>query len=92
MAGTAAVKRPRKEEEDEEDDDELDNVPIALSRAKKAGNASASKVQKEEEDDDEEDNLPISHSRAKKVCLPSVHPDLILQPACGAGGVSKSRF
>lgn len=66
MAGTAAVKRPRKEEEDEEDDDELDNVPIALSRAKKAGNASASKVKEEEEDDDEEDNLPISHSRAKK--------------------------
>ncbi|PAN50596.1 hypothetical protein PAHAL_9G531000 [Panicum hallii] len=64
-AGTAAVKKLPKEEE-EEDDDELDNVPLAVSRAKKAGNASASKVKKEDDDDDEEDNLPISHSRAKK--------------------------
>ncbi|CAL4921775.1 unnamed protein product [Urochloa decumbens] len=62
-AGTAAVRRTLKEEE--EDDDDLDNVPIALSRSKKAGNASASKAKMEEEDDDE-DNLPISHSRAKK--------------------------
>ncbi|RLN39078.1 ABC transporter F family member 4 [Panicum miliaceum] len=63
--GTAAVKKlPNEEEED--DDDELDNVPLAVSRAKKAGIASASKVKKEEDDDDEEDNLPISHSRAKK--------------------------
>jgi hypothetical protein len=81
-AGTAAVKKLPKEEE-EEDDDELDNVPLAVSRAKKAGNASASKVKKEDDDDDEEDNLPISHSRAKKVCLPSVHPDLILRPVSG---------
>jgi hypothetical protein len=80
-AGTAAVKKPLKEEE--EDEDELDNVPIALSRAKKTGNASASKVK--EEEDDEEDNLPISHSRAKKVCLPSVHPDLY-SSACLRGG------
>ncbi|CAL4913558.1 unnamed protein product [Urochloa decumbens] len=62
-AGTAAVRRTLKEEE--EDDDDLDNVPIALSRSKKAGNANASKAKMEEEDDDE-DNLPISHSRAKK--------------------------
>ena len=64
--GTAAAKKLPKEE----DDDELDNVPLAVSRAKKARNASASKVKKEEEeeDDDEEDNLPISHSRSKKVC------------------------
>ncbi|CAL4930116.1 unnamed protein product [Urochloa decumbens] len=63
---TAEAKKPLKEEE-EEDDDELDSVPIALSRSKKAGNASAAKARKEEvEDDDEEDNLPISHSRAKK--------------------------
>ncbi|CAN6290028.1 unnamed protein product [Urochloa humidicola] len=63
---TAEAKKPLKEEE--EDDDESDNVPIAVSRSKKASNASASKVRKEEEDDDddEEDNLPISHSRAKK--------------------------
>ena len=66
-ASPAAVRNPPKEEV-EEDDDELDNVPLAISRAKKSGNASASKVKKEE--DDEEDNLPISRSRAKKVCLP----------------------
>ncbi|KAG2542089.1 hypothetical protein PVAP13_9NG568800 [Panicum virgatum] len=64
-AGTAAVKKLPKEEE-EEDDDELDNVPLAVSRAKKARNASASKVKKDDDDDDEEDNRPISHSRAKK--------------------------
>jgi len=45
----------------------LDNVPLAVSRAKKARNASASKVKKDDDDDDEEDNRPISHSRAKKV-------------------------
>ncbi|CAN6307280.1 unnamed protein product [Urochloa humidicola] len=64
-AGTATARKPLKEEE-EEDDDELDNVPIAVSRSKKAGNASVSKGKKDENDDDEEDNLPISHSRAKK--------------------------
>jgi hypothetical protein len=63
-ASPAAVRKPPKEEE--EDDDELDNVPLAISRAKKSGNASASKVK---EEDDEEDNMPISRSRGKKVCL-----------------------
>jgi hypothetical protein len=73
MAGedAAAARRPPKEEEEEEDDDDLDNVPLALSRAKKPGNASASKVKKEEEDDDDDlDNVPLALSRAKKVCLP----------------------
>ncbi|OEL30207.1 hypothetical protein BAE44_0008772 [Dichanthelium oligosanthes] len=77
-AGTGAAKKPPREEED---DDELDDVPLAISRTKKAGNASASKAKEEEDDDeDEEDNLPLSRSRTKKVCLPSVHPDLILRP------------
>ena len=90
-AGTAAVKKLPKEEE-EEDDDELDNVPLAVSRAKKARNASASKVKKDDDDDDEEDNRPISHSRAKKVYFRLVHPDLILRSVWGAGGASISRF
>lgn len=69
MAGedaAAAARRPPKEEE-EDDDDEFDNVPLALSRAKKPGNASASKVKKEVEDDDDDlDNVPLALSRAKK--------------------------
>lgn len=64
-AGAAAAKRLPKEEED---DDELDNVPLSVSRAKKA---SASKAKKEEEEDDDSDNIPISRARAKKVCSPS---------------------
>ncbi|KAK3151060.1 hypothetical protein QOZ80_3AG0241190 [Eleusine coracana subsp. coracana] len=60
-AGATAAKKPLKEEED---DDELDNVPLSVSRGKKA---SASKAKKEEdEDDDDFDNKPISYSRAKK--------------------------
>ena len=86
--GTAAAKKLPKEE----DDDELDNVPLAVSRAKKARNASASKVKKDDDDDDEEDNRPISHSRAKKVYFRLVHPDLILRSVWGAGGASISRF
>ncbi|XP_062210584.1 uncharacterized protein LOC133912052 isoform X2 [Phragmites australis] len=69
MAGEDAAAtnsaEPRKPLKEEEDDDEMDNVPLALSRGKKSGNASASKV-KEEEEDDELDKLLFSHPRAKK--------------------------
>ncbi|TVU17564.1 hypothetical protein EJB05_07340 [Eragrostis curvula] len=59
-ARAAAPKKSLKEESD----DEFDNVPLSVSRGKKASNASASKVKKGEEEDD--DNVPISQSRAKK--------------------------
>ncbi|KAK3147805.1 hypothetical protein QOZ80_3BG0286970 [Eleusine coracana subsp. coracana] len=60
-AGATVAKKPLKEEED---DEELDNVPLSVSRGKKA---SASKAKKEEEEDDDDfDNKPISYSRAKK--------------------------